>query len=478
MKLNNKGFALTSIIYMLIVLFLMMMLLILANLAQRKVVLDKIKGDVKQELNQGGVLAQNIYTVTFDPTIGQINQTSKQVKYNEPYGELPTPTREGYKFVGWRGKNMFNIEIWEQNNSGGVNGSGSSITTENGIITLQNPSNQDIYTLSGINTVGNTVRMEKRKFLIPVERNKQYIVSFNVNGTQRTNTNNSCYYTLNDRDFVVTSISNLGTFNVPAFNSKTITTSNDTDYIALRFGSYIQSETSYSQIQLELGDTATSYEPYQEYTSDTLVTKKENHTLYAMWKPLYTVTFDVNGGTLAQNTKQVSYNEPYGELPTPTREGYTFLGWNGSNLFDKNNNIEDTYVATDGTYTLSSAGSKTIKIPCKPNTTYYIQKEETTRLRYGFYNEEPKENVKATFINEPSSKKEVSFTTENDTTYIAIFIINGPDTTPEKTDSVLNSVMINEGNKYLLYEPYYITPSTTVVQTNDHTLKAIWQANE
>ena len=106
MKLNNKGFALTSIIYMLIVLFLMILLLILANLAQRKVVLDKIKNDVKTNLNQGGLIAKNTYTVTFDPTIGQINQTSKQVTYNEPYGELSTPTREGYKFIGWRGKNL------------------------------------------------------------------------------------------------------------------------------------------------------------------------------------------------------------------------------------------------------------------------------------------------------------------------------------------------------------------------------------
>lgn len=51
-KLNNKGFALTSIIYMLIVLFLMIMLLVLANLAQRKLVLDKLKNNVKKELNQ------------------------------------------------------------------------------------------------------------------------------------------------------------------------------------------------------------------------------------------------------------------------------------------------------------------------------------------------------------------------------------------------------------------------------------------
>lgn len=57
MKLNNKGFALTSIIYMLIVLFLLLLLLILSNLASRKVVLDKLKYDVKNRFSQGGVVA-------------------------------------------------------------------------------------------------------------------------------------------------------------------------------------------------------------------------------------------------------------------------------------------------------------------------------------------------------------------------------------------------------------------------------------
>lgn len=54
----------------------------------------------------------------------------------------------------------------------------------------------------------------------------------------------------------------------------------------------------------------------------------------------YTVTFDLNGGKLAnhgdltQVTKQVKYGEVYGNLPVPTREGYTFVGWNvgGENL--------------------------------------------------------------------------------------------------------------------------------------------------
>ena len=53
--------------------------------------------------------------------------------------------------------------------------------------------------------------------------------------------------------------------------------------------------------------------------------------LYAQWTPnKYTVTFDVNGGNALpkdQATKKVSFGSKYGNLPTPTRDGYTFLGW-------------------------------------------------------------------------------------------------------------------------------------------------------
>jgi len=40
-----------------------------------------------------------------------------------------------------------------------------------------------------------------------------------------------------------------------------------------------------------------------------------------------TVTFDANGGTTPEESKVVMSNTTYGELPVPTREGYTFKGW-------------------------------------------------------------------------------------------------------------------------------------------------------
>lgn len=41
----------------------------------------------------------------------------------------------------------------------------------------------------------------------------------------------------------------------------------------------------------------------------------------------YTVSFDANGGTTPTASKTVVYGQTYGELPTPTRTGYAFLGW-------------------------------------------------------------------------------------------------------------------------------------------------------
>ena len=61
-------------------------------------------------------------------------------------------------------------------------------------------------------------------------------------------------------------------------------------------------------------------------------------------KGVFTVTFDANGGTVGQATKTVLYNSAYGELPTPERSGFEFLGW-----YDG-----DTRVTSDSMFTLSN----------------------------------------------------------------------------------------------------------------------------
>ena len=41
------------------------------------------------------------YTVTLDPDGGNVSSTSKQVTLGGQYGDLPTPTKSGFTFIGW-----------------------------------------------------------------------------------------------------------------------------------------------------------------------------------------------------------------------------------------------------------------------------------------------------------------------------------------------------------------------------------------
>jgi uncharacterized repeat protein (TIGR02543 family) len=66
-----------------------------------------------------------------------------------------------------------------------------------------------------------------------------------------------------------------------------------------------------------------------EVAIDTIVTINSDHTLYAAWQAnTLTITFDAQGGSVADSpTKEVTYEQQYGQLPVPTRENHTFDGW-------------------------------------------------------------------------------------------------------------------------------------------------------
>lgn len=62
--------------------------------------------------------------------------------------------------------------------------------------------------------------------------------------------------------------------------------------------------------------------------STTVVTDTENRTLYAHWKAkTYKVKLNARGGKVSKSSYKVTYASTYGKLATPTRKGYTFLGW-------------------------------------------------------------------------------------------------------------------------------------------------------
>ena len=86
---------------------------------------------------------------------------------------------------------------------------------------------------------------------------------------------------------------------------------------------------------------------------DTLVSVSDAHTLYAHWSAgKVTLTFNGNGGYASAQSMTVTFDSPYGTLPTASRDYYDFNGW----------------------YTAASGGQKvTSSTVAKGSTTLYAQ---------------------------------------------------------------------------------------------------------
>ena len=86
-------------------------------------------------------------------------------------------------------------------------------------------------------------------------------------------------------------------------------------------------------------------------TSSSMVINENNHTLYAKWQKNPIVTFDANGGSVNISNKEFIVNSTYCDLPTPTREGYTFLGWARITLPSEYQEVE--YIESNGAQYIS-----------------------------------------------------------------------------------------------------------------------------
>ena len=195
-----------------------------------------------------------------------------------------------------------------------------------------------------------------------------------------------------------------------------------------------------------------------------------------------TVTFDANGGTTPVASKKVSTNGLYGELPTPTRSGYTFKGWNGKNLLNLEQypvddelvriaNESVTIYKTDNYFQFAYSDDN---FPLIHNAIYTISTNidgEFTGRIYGFfgYSLWSYWNGKTTFTYYNTDDKGRLYVSQNTNNNTDINLISNSVT--------FSKIQLEEGSTATPYEPYYLTPSTKVVQTSNHTLKAIWEQN-
>ncbi|MBR4728476.1 MAG: InlB B-repeat-containing protein [Clostridia bacterium] len=145
-----------------------------------------------------------------------------------------------------------------------------------------------------------------------------------------------------------------------------------------------------------------------------------------------TVTFNANGGTVTPTSKTVYNGNAYGDLPTATKTGSTFLGWAKTSSATAPNVYSNTLVSATGNHTL-----------------------------YAVYKTNPVTTVTVTF--DPQGGE---FHSHSQYTKTLTIGANYSLPTPDKENSVFAGWYDEDGN--------HITPSTKVTRTTNHTLYARW----
>ena len=162
-------------------------------------------------------------------------------------------------------------------------------------------------------------------------------------------------------------------------------------------GIVLQSNYSNSNVHHEITDDyiVTGYNPYTpgkqtitikfyQYSTTATVTVKA---------PSYYINFNANGGYVDTQSKAVTYNETYGTLPKPVRDGYTFSGWyntdgqkvTSSTVCDEKNDIELIAHWQKNTYNLALQGAAISDVTlgavsAEYNKTITVPKDMLTQL--------------------------------------------------------------------------------------------------
>lgn len=245
---------------------------------------------------------------------------------------LPTPTRNGYTFTGWTGSNgttaqknvtitkgshsdrhytanwtPTNYSISYNLNGGSLSGQKTGYNIETANFTLPQPTRSG-YTFTGWTGTGLSSATKSVTVSKGSTGNRSYTANWSANG-----------YTVSFN------------YNKPSTATGTMsgngTTSKGVTYAAA-YGTLPQP----SMPGWTFNGWYTAASGGSKISATTTYTAAGNQTLYAHWTlNTYSISYNANGGSLSGQKTSYNINTDSFTLPTPTKNGYTFTGWTGSN---------------------------------------------------------------------------------------------------------------------------------------------------
>ena len=162
-----------------------------------------------------------------------------------------------------------------------------------------------------------------------------------------------------------------------------------------------------------------------------------------------------NTGTTTLDEMLSSIQIEYGSTVTEYEafSGETYEINLGKNLFDKNNaNILNALITNTGAIN-SNASTRTLYIPCNPNTTYTISKISSPRFVVGTTSNIPSAGSSTLAFSDFSTGTSGTITTGNNAKYLLVYYYNSSGTATEQ--EILDSIQIEVGDTVTSYSEYF-----------------------
>ena len=315
------------------------------------------------------------YTVTFDSTGGsEVIEKTMAVTYGEQLGDMPVPRREGYVFLGWYDA-LVGGKCY-----GGSDGKSTSPYDKDGDTTLyaqwaEAPSRMVYFNTCGGTMTGPVEVLHKLNTPIakPSDPTK---AGYTFTGWY---TDSALTQAWNFDDWVTGELKLYAGWTV---NQYTITF----DTVG---GSEIAPITQDYGTVITTPDDPTR----EEYTfigwdkAIPTTMPAENMTIKAQWKiNQYTITFDTVGGSAIAPITQ-DYGTAVTAPANPTREGYTFMGWDKAipaTMPAENMTVTAQWKVNSYTITFDTAGGSTVAPITQDYGTNITAPADPTREGYTF----------------------------------------------------------------------------------------------